>query len=154
MKFTKELASEILTGLDNKTLSQYADEPAKGDEDFQEMVDTVADLVDEHGMGFVSALAQHIEDSSEDVRSHELQDYTMEHFRVSGHSVGEALQEYAASADGTRLGELYTTLDEAGAIDYFDWDEYADSNQAPMEGLSFIVVPVTGHDRSVYLFED
>lgn len=155
MKLDKDLAADILTGLNNKTYESYADEPAKGDDDLQEWVDVISDVVDEHGYELVSAVTQYVKDSSDDVRSHELNNFLQEHYTgVSGRQVGDVLQEYAQDAEGTPLGALYSALDEAGGVDWFDWARYADSNQAPLEGLTFIVVPTTGTADSVFLFRD
>ncbi|MCP9209575.1 hypothetical protein [Streptomyces cucumeris] len=155
MKFSKDLSSKILTGLTYGSFEQYADEPAEGDEDLQEMVDAVADLVGEHSEDMVAALAQYAEDSSEDVRSHELEDFANEHYRGSGNSIGGVLQEYAQNDETGELGKLFQALKRAGAVDWFDWEEYADSNQEPLGDLNFIKVPTTGVGaNAVFLFED
>jgi hypothetical protein len=155
LKLDKDLAADILTGLNNKTYEPHADEPAKGDDDLQEWVDAVSEVADEHGYELVSAVTQYVKDSSEDVRSHELSDFLQEHYTgVSGRRVGDVLQEYAQGAEGAPLGALYNALDEAGGVDWFDWAKYADSGQVPLEGLAFIVVPTTGTANNVFLFRD
>jgi hypothetical protein len=155
MKLDMELAAKVLTGLDNGTFEQSADDPAEGDEDFQDWVDEIADVVDEHGYELVSAVAQYAQHLSEDVRSHELDDFIQQHYVGCGHRVGDVLMEYAQDAEGSMLHDLHTALDNAGAVDHFEWEAYADSSQLPLEGLTFIKVPTTGLSApSVFLFKD
>lgn len=154
MKLTEELVREILTGLHNDTFTAWADEPAKGDEAFQEWVNEIDDLIDEHSPNMVTALAEFAQNASEDVQSHEVDDFVMDHLRGSGSRLGEVLQEYAADCEeeADSLSGLFQALDKAGAVDWFDWNGYADSNQEPLNGLLFYVVPSTGGDDSVFLF--
>lgn len=155
MYLTPSIASEILTGLHGKTFEAYAEPPAKGDEDFQGLVDEVSELVDRWSYDMVSALAEYIKMSSESVETHELKDFTEKHYRGSGGRVGEVLMQHAQDSEMGELGKLFTALDEAGAVHWFDWDGYADSGQSPIDGLHFIKVPVTGAGSDdVFLFED
>lgn len=154
MKLTKDLASNILTGLNNDTLKWDADEPAEGDDDLQEWVDAIADVADEHGYNMISALAQYVSDRSEDVQAFELGSFITEHYKISGYRVGDVLKDHAQNAEYGDLCDLFTALDNAGAVDWFDWDGYADSRETPLDGLNFIVVPATGTSKSVFLFED
>lgn len=154
VNLTKELTEEIISGLGSGTFEQYADEPAKGDESFQEMVDEIATLVNEHGARAVLALAQYVEDSSAHVQAGELWDFMNEHFRGKGATVGEVLQNYARECEGS-LREMFDALDKSGAVDWFDWEEFADSGQEPVANLVFVVIPSDriGPD-TVFLFED
>lgn len=155
----KDVIAEILTGLESGPFEQYADEPAKGDEDFQDAVDTIAGLMDgtRYHKWVLLATADFIKSESAHVRVDEVEDYLQEHYWASGATVGETLQDYAASLDGmdTGLGKLYNQLDEAGGVDYFDWEAFADSGSTYVMGLNFLKIPVTGLDAdAVYLFTD
>src|SRR5688572_422372 len=123
MQLTKELVSEILTGLEYGPFEANADEDnwAKGDEDFQDMVNAVAKLADEHSPYMAVALAEYIEDYAHDhVTAHEIEDYIKDHYRQSSHSKGELLQSYA-QGDEFDLGRLWNALDESGGMNHFDW---------------------------------
>lgn len=156
MNLTTDLASKILTGLHAKTFEAYADEPdwAEGDEELQEMVDALSEAVDRTGMDSVAALAEYVKQSSAHVTADEVEDYMQEHFKGSGHRVGDVLKEYAENSDMGPLHELFEGLDKAGAVDWFDWEGYADSGQGSVTDLHFLVMPTTGTGDRVFLFED
>lgn len=155
LTFDGELASKILTGLESGAYKQWADTPAEGDADLQEMIDEVGELRDQYGPDMVAALAVFIEKvQSARVTAAELTDHAGEHFWGSGHTVGQVLREFAEEqeAEVSALRRLYDRLEENGATDFFDWTGYADSRQEPLEGLHFVVVPATGVAPTVYLF--
>lgn len=155
MNLTPALTEEILTGLENGSLKQGAEPPAREDEGYQDMVNEIAKLVDEHGPGVVIALAEHVKDSSEDVQPHELEAFVQERYRGSGGRVGDVLMEYAQSSEVGELHEMFEALDKAGAVDWFEWDKYAKSGPSSVNGLHFYVIPVTGVGAdSVFLFEE
>lgn len=155
MKLTKNLTEKILTGLNYGPYEKNAEPPAEDDEDFQEWVDEIANLVAKHSNDMVSALVQYVSDSSADVRAHELKDFAKEHYKASGMRVGEVLKEYAQSSEMGELFELFEALDKAGGVDWFEWEQYADSGMTPVSGLHFVMVPTTGFGNdSVFLFED
>jgi hypothetical protein len=149
---SKKLASDILTGLMNGTYEAEADEPALGGEDFQDWINEIADLKDEHGPDMVVALAEFAESWLHTViRSHEVDDFAEQHFKGSGHSKGEVLKNYARQ-DDFGLGKLWAMLDESDGMDCFNWDDYADSNSGLVNGLAFIGQPATGNADTMYLF--
>ena len=158
MKLTKELASKVLTGLMTGDYEANADQPAEGDEALQGWVDVISETVNEggeNGAGLVTATAQFVHNQSDHVTADEFQDYLREHYRTADFTIGAALQEYASADEVGDLGKLYTELDKAGGVDYFDWLEFADSGSSYMKGIQLIVVPTTGIGvHSVYVFEE
>jgi hypothetical protein len=152
----KELIAEIVTGLENGTFEGCADEPAKDDEDFQDAVNTVADLLldERYTKWHLLAAETHIRKASAHVTFDEIGDYLEETFLESGVSVGNTLESYAARDDIGEAGALYRALDEAGGVDRFDWEGYADDGMTPTQGMLFVKVPAPFGVDSVYLFMD
>lgn len=156
MQLKRDMVSEILTGLEYGPFEADADEDnwAKGDEDFQEMVNTVAKLANEHGPYMVVALAEYIEDYAHDhVTADEIEEYVERHYRWSGRSKGALLQSYAQNNEFD-LGRLWNALDESGGMDYFDWEGFTRSGSSWVNDMHFIEVSTTGNADSVYLFEE
>lgn len=158
MKLAKDLVIKVVNGLESGAYEAWADEPAEGDEKLQDWINEISNVMHEggeNGKYLVLALAEFAEQQSADVTSGELADYIQEHHQGAGFNVGGTLEEYAKHDDVGELGKFYNALDKAGGVDYFDWEEYADSGSSYMSGLSFIVVPTTGVGvHSVYLFSE
>lgn len=161
----KDVLSDILTGLENGTYEPFAGEGdwAKDDEDYQDMVDVIHELVDNdrYGRGVLIAAAGRIRDDSAHVTLDEIEDYLQEHYKGKGESKDALLREYAEGLvseglDSHSLAKLYAGLDQAGAVDWFPWGEFADSQQQPVADLLFVEIPRTvgQGDAGWYLFED
>lgn len=151
----KELITEIITGLENGTFERYADEPAKGDADFQDAVNVAADLLLEkrYTKWHLLATEAYIRKTSARVTFGEIRDYLYDHFLLAGSTVADALESYA-SDDPDLLGDMYRALDRAGGVNRFDWGAYADDGITPTENLSFVVVPAPAGEDRVFLFQD
>lgn len=152
-QLTKELAVQVINGLEYGSYEQYADEPAEGDDDLQEWVNEIVDLREEYGYSLVTALAEFVEDAQSDyVISHGVKEYVECHFKGSGRSKGEVLAAYAEH-DDFDLGQLWGLLYRSGGMDAFDWNTFADSGSHWLADLIFIEVPTTGDEDTVCLFQ-
>jgi hypothetical protein len=150
----KDVIAKIITGLENGAFEENADEPAKGDEDFQEAVDVIAGLLGgkQYGKWHLLAAETHIRQMSDHVRVDEIEDYLDENFLLAGSTVADTLENYAASDEVGEIGALYRALDTAGGVDRFDWGSYADDGMTPTIGMQFIQVPAPTGEDSVFLF--
>jgi len=161
----KDVLADVLTGLENGTYEPFADEDnwAKGDEDYQDVVDVIHELVDneQYGRGALIAAAGHIREESAHITLDGIEGYLQEHYKGSGQSKGALLREYAENlvSEGMAshsLAKLYAGLDQAGAVDWFPWGEFVDSQQTPVADLLFVEIPHTvgQGDDGWYLFEN
>lgn len=152
----KNVVGEIVNGLFSGRFEADADEPAKGDEDFQEAVDTIAEILEEGEFPVEALFAAEIylRDRSDHVEVDEIGDYLREHLRGSGYSIGEVLEGYAAgeAGEGTDLGRLYDALRAAWATDLFAWEEFAKRPVITAQGLDFVQVSTTGTAKTTFLF--
>ena len=154
MKLTKELATQVINGLLYEGYEIDAEEPARGDEDFQDWVNALGELSEKHGPDMVIALADFVEDHlSEHVNVHEVEDFAERIFKGSGHEKGAILKAHAEH-DEFDLGKLWDMLDKSGGMDSFNWDDYAESGSSWVNHLFFIEQPATGTADTIYLFEE
>ncbi|MFE0472643.1 hypothetical protein ACFW2V_13610 [Streptomyces sp. NPDC058947] len=152
-KLTKDLASKVVNGLYSGRYTRYAEESAEGDDDFQQWVDVLGELADDHSLDMVIATAEFVEAMDAQVAGHEVQDFVQEHFRASGHSKGDVLKSYAEHED-FNLGRLYDLLEKSGGMDSFNWDDFAESGSSWVTDLFFIEAPATGSNPTIYLFQE
>lgn len=155
MNFT-DVVVEIITGLEHRTFEWGTDDPAKGDEDFQEAVNAIAEILGrkQYNKWHLLAAKTHIERMQASVQVFDIDEYLDDNFVGAGATVGTALENYAARDDVGQLGALYRALDSAGGVDRFDWGNYADDGMTPTSGLLFIQVPAGTGEDSVYLFQN
>lgn len=153
----KDVIAEIITGLESGAFEADADEGswAKGDEDFQEAVDTIAGLLNggQYTKWHLLAVETHIRQQQDHVRVDEVQQYLEDTLLGCGATVGSTLEGYANANEYSEIGKLYEALDTAGGVDRFDWESYADDGMTPTSHMSFIVVPAQAGEDSVFLFQ-
>lgn len=154
LEFSETIA-EIITGLGNGSFEANSEEPAKGDDDFQEAVNVTVSLLNgRYTRWHLLAAETHIRETSSHVTFDEIGDYLDDTFLTAGATVESTLQDWAAADCAGELGELYEALDKAGGVDRFDWGSYANDGMTPTNGLTFIRVPAPVGESGVYLFQE
>lgn len=154
----KDVIAEIITGLENGSFTAGAGEGewAKGDEDFQDAVDMIAEILadKEFTKWHLLAAETHIRDTKASVRVDEVEDYLDNCFLHSGATVGSTLESYASNDEIGEIGRLYQALDTAGGVDRFDWSGHADDGMTTTSGMLFVTVPAPTGEDSVFLFQN
>ncbi|AXH66446.1 hypothetical protein SEA_SATIS_297 [Streptomyces phage Satis] len=157
MDFVDNIA-EIITGLENRTFEWGGSEmPAKGDEEFQAAVNTIAEILggSQYNKWHLLAAETHIRKMNARVDIDDIDEYLEENFLYADATVASTIQGWAAAdCSGGELNELYEALDKAGGVDRFDWGAYADDDMTPTNGLTFVQVPAPTGEDQVYLFQD
>lgn len=117
MKGLRNRVEEIIRGLDSGEFEDGGDHP-----EFQEDIDTIAEICDDYSENTVDAILTAVEKMSAHVRVDELKEFIQEHFR--GYFLTHAKAIRGQVRDQSDMDEL-TWLDKYDQ--WIDWESYATS---------------------------